>query len=141
MLCLMPVFLILLILIMLSAINLRLWVFWIYVLNNACKTIIVLSWVSRFLLSCQVLSGWIIFGWMLWHHTKSLKYIQQNFFVVNYVLVRKNHKWIILDNVFLQLGFSTFSDSNRSKDWQRVQYNTNLLKQRQINLYTNESVN
>jgi hypothetical protein len=141
MLCLMPVFLILLILIMLSAINLRLWVFWIYVLNNACKTIIVLSWVSRCLLLCQESSGWIIFGWMLWHHTKSLKYIQQNFFVINYVLVRKNHKWIILDNVFLQLGFSTFSDSNRSNDWQKVQYTTNLLKQRQINLYTNESVN
>ncbi len=41
----------------------------------------------------------------------------------------------------MHLSFSSFSDSNQSNDWQKVQYNTNLLKQRQINLYTNESVN
>ncbi len=41
---------------------------------------------------------------------------------------------------FIQLGFSSYADSNQSNVWQRVKYNTDLLKHRQVNLYTNESV-
>ncbi len=44
-----------------------------------------------------------------------------------------------LVSTFMQLGFSSFSDSNQSNNWQKVQYNTDLIKQRHINLHTNES--
>ncbi len=48
-------------------------------------------------------------------------------------------KWDV--HGFVQSGFSSLADSNWSNDWQKVQYNTDLLKQRHKYLYRMVGVN
>jgi hypothetical protein len=62
-----------------------------------------------------------------------LGYCKLTFIMITPILKISKNK--ILYNIFVQLGFSSLADSSWSNDWQKVQYNTDLLKQRHKYLY------